>query len=200
MNAHARVHAVTASLEGGFLSASAAASLGDPGGATQCGISQRLLDTLGVTRDSIGAPHTVSAVTPESAQRIGRALFWEPARVGSIFEASPALALVLYDCAFQSGPQRGARLVQLALGVAGDGRVGPVTIDAARSCREPLLAALDAVAERRAWLSRWASSDPKRACLLRGLHNRCDAVARAAVEIESEFRGWDLRAPVRSAA
>jgi lysozyme family protein len=200
MNAHSRIHAVTASLEGGFLSAADASTLGDPGGATKCGISQRLLDSLGVTRDSVGAPHSVDAVTPTIAERIGRALFWEPVRASELYDESPALALALYDCAFQSGPDRAVRIIQRALDVKADGAMGPKTLAAASSCLSPLLVALDAIAERREWLSRWAAADPKRSALMRGLHRRCDAIAHAAVEIESECRGWDLRAPLTPVA
>lgn len=196
MSAHARCHAITASLEGGRLTAADAAALGDPGGATRYGISQRLLDSLGVTRASIGAPSAVAGVTPEIAERIGHALFWEPSGAADLWESSPAIALAVYDCAFQSGPSRAAILMQRALGVDADGVIGHKTIAAAQTCTEPLLVALDAIAGRRAWLAGWAAGDPKRAALLRGLHHRCDAVAREAVAIEAEYRHWDLRAPI----
>lgn len=196
MNAHARVHAVTAALEGRLLTAADAAASGDPGGETKYGVSQRLLDSLGVTRESIVAPRRVDEVTPQVAERIGRALFWETTHCGELWMASPSLALVVYDCAFQSGPDRAVKLLQVALGVTADGSVGPVTLAAAQSCAEPLLVALDAIAERRAFLMRWAPGEERRAALVRGLHHRCDEISRAAVAIESECRGWDMRAPL----
>jgi lysozyme family protein len=63
------------------------------------------------------------------------------------------LDFVAFDAAVNSGPSRGARWLQLALGVSADGKIGPVTIAAARAANAEL--AIDrACDERLAFLQR----------------------------------------------
>jgi orotidine-5'-phosphate decarboxylase len=60
-------------------------------------------------------------------------------RVRGWGEDLPAgLDLVAFDAAVNSGPARGAKWLQMALGVAADGKVGPMTVAAAQRVDVPL--------------------------------------------------------------
>lgn len=67
-------------------------------------------------------------LTKEQAREIYRRQYWNPVR-GDDLPAGIDLATM--DPAVNSGVSRGARWMQQALGVATDGRIGPVTIAAA---------------------------------------------------------------------
>lgn len=67
-------------------------------------------------------------LTKEQAREIYRRKYWAPVR-GDDLPAGIDLATM--DPAVNSGVARGARWIQQALGVAADGRVGPITVAAA---------------------------------------------------------------------
>lgn len=95
----------------------------DPGGETNMGISKRSYpkeDIRGMTR--------------ERASQIYRRDFWAKIKGDDL----PAgLDMVAFDAAVNSGPSRGAKWLQQALGVPADGKIGPVTINAARQQYAP---------------------------------------------------------------
>ncbi len=103
----------------------------DPGRLTNFGITQ---GTLAEYRrefpDDLDMPTSVRGLLPDHAKRIFRKLYWEPCRCA---ELPPAVALVVFNAAVQSGPTQAARWLQDALDVGEDGIVGPVTIAAARA-------------------------------------------------------------------
>ncbi len=101
----------------------------DPGGATMKGI------TIGTYRDYKGRN-----VTKQELRNIGdaevadiyRRLYWD--RVQG--DALPSgLDYVAFDPAVNSGPARGARWLQQALGVTADGKIGTGTLAAARTAQ-----------------------------------------------------------------
>lgn len=101
----------------------------DPGGATNMGITRKTLARWRKVSPWSNLPKSeVMALTREEAGRIYRALYWAPCR-GDDMPAG--LDLALFDFAVNSGPDRAIRTLQAGLGVAADGVVGPVTIDAA---------------------------------------------------------------------
>lgn len=116
-----RCHAITAKWEGGWSDHPA-----DNGGATMYGI------TIGTLRAWRGKPVTkddVRKLTKAEALKIYRAWYWQPVRGDDL----PAgLDLVVYDLAVNSGPSRGAKFLQSAIGVPADGHVGPETVNAAK--------------------------------------------------------------------
>lgn len=85
--------------EGGYLSASEANRVGDPGGETKYGISKR------------SYPHLdIASLTPAQAEAIYRADFWPH------FAALPALvAFVAFDWGINSGPVRARRVAFAAV-------------------------------------------------------------------------------------
>lgn len=107
--------------EGGFVN-----HPGDPGGATNLGITRR---TLSGWRGRAASVADVRALTPAEVAPIYRARYWDLCRCT---ELPHGLDLIVFDCAVNQGPGRAKRLLQRSLGVAEDGILGPVTMAAAR--------------------------------------------------------------------
>lgn len=91
----------------------------DPGGETNLGISKR-----SYPREDI------RNMTKARAAQIYRRDFWNAVKGD---ELPAGLDLVAFDAAVNSGPSRGAKWLQSALGVTADGRIGPKTLTAART-------------------------------------------------------------------
>ena len=109
----------------------------DPGGETNLGISKRSYPK-----------EDIRNMTRARAAQIYRRDFWDKLRCA---ELPDGLDLVAFDAAVNSGPSRGAKWLQQALGVAVDGKVGLATIGAAKNTYTPA-AVLRAVGFRRAFL------------------------------------------------
>ena len=109
----------------------------DPGGETNLGISKRSYPK-----------EDIRNMTRARAAQIYRRDFWDKLRCD---ELPDGLDLVAFDAAVNSGPSRGAKWLQQALGVAVDGKVGLATIGAAKNTYTPA-AVLRAVGFRRAFL------------------------------------------------
>lgn len=99
----------------------------DPGGATMRGVIQRNYDRF---RDGKGLPRrSVRQIEDHELQEIYRDWFWKPVRGDDL---PYGLDLVAFDGGVNSGPARGARWLQVGVGTAADGKIGPKTIEAAR--------------------------------------------------------------------
>jgi lysozyme family protein len=112
--------------EGGFVNHPS-----DPGGATNLGITR---GTLAAYR---GHPVTVDDVRTLSraeAAAIYRANYWDKVRGD---ELPAGLDYQTFDYAVNSGPARAVMALQDSLGVAPDGRIGPLTIKAAAVAKVP---------------------------------------------------------------
>lgn len=97
---------------------------GDSGGATAWGIIKPTLATY------LGHPVTdedIRALTPEKAKAIYRKLFWNGLECPALPEG---LDVYVFDFAC-SNPSAAKHRLQRALGVADDGKIGPITIAAA---------------------------------------------------------------------
>lgn len=100
----------------------------DPGGRTNMGITQKVLDmanspAIGMT----GLPNDVRALTYDDAAAIYHALYWNAV---SGDDLPPGVAMIVFDCAVNQGVARAKSVLQYALGVAVDGRIGPATLAA----------------------------------------------------------------------
>lgn len=107
--------------EGGYVDHPA-----DPGGATNLGV------TIGTLSGWLGRPATkaeVKALTPGEVAPIYRKRYWDKVRAD---ELPCGVDYCTFDAAVNSGPERGAKWLQRAVGVAPDGDVGPLTLKAAR--------------------------------------------------------------------
>jgi len=111
--------AITLSHEGGW-----ADHPKDPGGATMKGV------TIGTYAQFKGRKVTkdeLRAIPDADLRTIYRRNYWDKVRGDDL----PAgLDLVAFDGAVNSGPSRGAKWLQQALGVTADGKIGPATIAA----------------------------------------------------------------------
>lgn len=114
--------------EGGYVNNPA-----DPGGETQWGISKRAYPNVNI-RD----------LTREQAKAIYRRDVWQRA---SLDQFAPALAFQVFDAAVNHGVTGAIMMLQRAAGVADDGHVGPLSIEAIKAKPAPVLVMLF-VAER----------------------------------------------------
>lgn len=103
----------------------------DPGGATMKGI------TIGTYAGWKGRKVTkaeLRAISDAEVAAIYKRNYWDKVRGDDL----PAgLDLVAFDAAVNSGPARGARWLQQALGVAADGKIGPATLARAHASYAP---------------------------------------------------------------
>ncbi len=116
-----RAFALVLKHEGGWVDHPA-----DPGGATNLGVTIRTLS------DWLGQPATkaeVKALTREKVAPIYRRNYWD--RVAG--DDLPAgVDYAVFDWAVNSGPKRAIIGLQRVVGVADDGRLGPITLTAVR--------------------------------------------------------------------
>ncbi len=118
----ARAFALTLKHEGGYVD-----HPDDPGGATNLGV------TIGTLSGWLGRRATkqeVRALTPEKVAPIYRKGFWDVIRGDDL---PVGVDYCVYDFAVNSGPRRGAQALQRAVGVADDGKIGPVTLAAVKA-------------------------------------------------------------------
>ncbi|WP_332693587.1 glycoside hydrolase family 108 protein [Devosia sp.] len=100
----------------------------DPGGATNLGITHKTLARWRRVSPWWNLPKSaVKDLQRPEAARIYRASYWDRSHAGQL---PPGLDLALFDFAVNSGPDRAIRTLQAELGVAADGQIGPLTLDA----------------------------------------------------------------------
>lgn len=119
----------------------------DPGGATMKGV------TIGTFAQFKGRKVTkdeLRNISDADLRAIYRRKYWDVVKGDDL---PLGLDYVAFDAAVNSGPARGARWLQSALGVPADGKIGAVTIAAARAAN-PELAIDRACDERLAFLQR----------------------------------------------
>lgn len=119
-----RCHEIIARWEGGYSD-----HPNDPGGATNFGIT---IGTLSAWRGRAVTKSDVRDLSYGEALEIFAARYW---RVIQGDELAPAVALMTYNAAMNSGPSRGVRFLQEALNRQGaavdiDGEMGPQTLRA----------------------------------------------------------------------
>ena len=149
----------------------------DPGGATNLGITRKTLARWRLVSPWWALPVAeVRALPGVEATAIYAADYWKPARAGSL---PPGIDLAVFDFAVNSGPARAVKNLQALLGVAVDGRNGPVTRAAvkARVALQGAAGLIDALSGRRLnFLSRLATF----ASFGRGWTRRVEAIRVAA--------------------
>lgn len=98
----------------------------DPGGATNRGITQGTYD---LWRADHQLPlRSVKLITPAEVMAIYKKRYWDAVQGDAL---PSGLDYCLFDFAVNSGPKRAVTYLQRILGVADDGKIGPVTLDAA---------------------------------------------------------------------
>jgi lysozyme family protein len=99
----------------------------DPGGETKFGISKRSYPHLDIALLTLG-----------QAKAIYQRDYWDGVQADALPEG---LRFHVFDAAVNSGPGTAARWLQSAVGVAQDGRVGPITLQAVREFSSAALVA-----------------------------------------------------------
>lgn len=97
----------------------------DPGGATMRGVT---ISTYAAHKGRAVTKTELRNISTAELEAIYRGRYWDKVRGDDL---PRGLDLVTFDPAVNSGLIRGAKWLQQALGVAQDGKVGPVTIKAA---------------------------------------------------------------------
>jgi lysozyme family protein len=157
----------TLQFEGGFVN-----DPDDPGGATNLGV------TIGTLSEVLGRPATVAevkALTPKTVEPIYRQRYWNLVHGD---ELPFGLDLAVFDFGVHSGPARSIMALQHVLGVADDGKIGPITIAAANRA-DPARAIQTLCAERLTFLSRLSIF----AKFGKGLRNRVALAEKAALDM-----------------
>lgn len=113
----------TASMEGGYVD-----NPHDPGGATMAGVTQAVYAAWLAKQGRPNAP--VKEISLSDRQAIYRELYWNAVRGDDLYAG---LDLVVVDTGWGSGPVTAIKLLQRALGVADDGKLGPATLAAVQS-------------------------------------------------------------------
>ena len=112
--------ALVLAAEGGFVNHPS-----DPGGMTNLGVTQT------VWRDWVkrGVDETeMRALTPEQVAPMYKAKYWDACKCDDL---PRGVDYAVFDAAVNMGPGRAAKLLQAALGVTADGRIGRATLAAA---------------------------------------------------------------------
>ncbi len=104
----------------------------DPGGPTNKGIIQRVYDAYRKARGLTA--RSVRNLEDAELREIYRRQYWDAVRAD---ELPAGLDYAVFDAAVNSGPAQAAKWLQRALGVAADGQVGAVTLQAAASADVP---------------------------------------------------------------
>lgn len=147
----------------------------DPGGATNKGI------TLATFRRYVkrnGTVDDLKRITDAQVSTVYRKQYWDAVKGDDL---PSGVDYAVFDFAVHSGPARAAKYLQAAVGVDQDGKIGPVTIAAARGMNAvDLVAAI--CAKRMAFLKRlntWPTFG-------KGWTNRVNDVVREAAKMVSE--------------
>lgn len=107
--------------EGGFVN-----DPHDPGGMTNLGVTKDNW-TSWIRREV--SEDEMRSLTPQAVAPFYRIRYWNALRCDDLPDG---LDLCVFDCGVNAGPQQSARLLQHCLGVVQDGRIGPITIAAAK--------------------------------------------------------------------
>jgi lysozyme family protein len=103
----------------------------DPGGATMKGVT---IGTFSQFKGRKVSKEELRNISDADLQAIYRRKYWDVVKAD---ELPSGLDFVAFDAAVNSGPARGARWLQVALGVTADGKVGPATLAHARAANVP---------------------------------------------------------------
>src|SRR5690606_3311113 len=120
----------------------------DPGGPTNLGITLSVFAAWkGLTLTDANRQalmEELKRLDAAAVRPIYRERYWNPSRAGDL---PPALAVMHFDAAVNHGVSGAARMLQQALGVSVDGKIGPQTLAAAHG--EPVAEVIDRYADIR---------------------------------------------------
>lgn len=99
----------------------------DPGGTTNKGIT---IATYRKWIDKDGTAEDLKRITDSQVQKIYRSVYWNSVKGDDL---PSGVDYAVFDFAVNSGPVRAAKYLQAVLGVAQDGKIGPITLAAAKN-------------------------------------------------------------------
>lgn len=143
----------------------------DHGGRTSRGITQREYSAWRVEQGL--KPRDVWTATNDEVKTIYHDEYWEP--YGDIFPVG--VDYMYFDMAVNAGPSRATKLLQVALRVPVDGRIGPITRGAIRLANPRTLLEKFTQAKRDFYIG---LHQPR---FTRGWLNRCDHVRANALQL-----------------
>lgn len=144
----------------------------DKGGPTKYGIT---LETLASFKGRSTNIKDVMAITRELARAIYKRKYWDPMRCD---ELPPGLDYAVFDGAILHGVYGATTMLQTALGVKVDGKLGPKTLEAAMVAKaDATIKAFQALRRRR------CRAHPRWATFGRGWTNRLNRVDARAQEL-----------------
>lgn len=137
----------------------------DRGGFTHRGVTQALYDRWRRAHDQ--PRQGVVFITDDEIQAIAREWFWKPCACDALPDA---LAIVVFDMAFNSGPSDAIRALQTAVGAKQDGLIGHDTL--AKVAGADANAPLRFLKARGAHIQETIADDPPQVGNLEGWINR----------------------------
>lgn len=155
--------------EGGYVNDPA-----DPGGATNCGITQSVYDAWRASNKQAKQP--VRQATAGEVEAIYRARYWDACRCGDLPEP---VDMIVFDTAVNCGVSRACKWLQEAAGVTADGDIGPKTIVAVKAANAAELATRIA-ALRAAHYDKCVRDNPKLVKFAKGWANRLSSLKSKA--------------------
>lgn len=146
----------------------------DTGGATKYGVT---IGVLSAWRGHKVSKDDVRKLTKTEAKKIFKTRYWDPLSCDDI-PKGPDYAV--YDFGVNSGISRSAQYVQRIVGVAADGRIGPVTIAAIKAYPDKRLIN-DLMDRREDFLRAIIRNRPSQKVFSKGWFRRTDEVRRDAL-------------------
>lgn len=119
----------------------------DPGGATNLGVT---IGTLGEWLGRKATKAEIKALKPATVAPIYRKNYWNACRADDLMSG---VDFAVFDFAVNSGVSRAAMALQRIVGVADDGKIGPLTVKAAAKM-DPALIVQRLCADRLSFLMR----------------------------------------------
>lgn len=167
MSGFAQALPVVLKFEGGYVNDPV-----DRGGATNKGITQTTYNAW--RKDHGEAPRPVKLIEEAEVQAIYHARYWVAAKC----DAVPwPLSVGHFDAAVNHGVANAWRIMQRALGVADDGKPGPITMHALQLANPPDLK-WEWLKARAGFYARIVQGNPPQSKFLRGWMNRVIDVHR----------------------
>lgn len=148
----------------------------DHGGATNMGVTLKTWMSVGFDKDldgDIDVDDLRLIDTSDVVERVMRPSYWNKMRGDQI--ESQAVANIIVDWAWMTGPVKVAKKIQRIVGVTADGIVGPMTIAAINGMNDyKLFCAI--MAERRAFYQDIVRNDPSQSVFFNGWMRRLLAI------------------------
>lgn len=149
----------------------------DRGGRTSRGVTQREFDPWCAEQGI--AQHDVWTATDDEIAQVYLTEYWRPMWCAIL---PPGADYAVFDMAVNEGCHEATLMLQRALQVNADGRIGPVTREAMRNADASALVA-NLISQRMEFY-RHIASRRGQAKFLRGWLNRCSHVARNAADMQ----------------